>query len=293
MRDARLRRGLLRRRARDDRRPDRRRHRRAHRRPPLVRPPRGLHLLVPALPRVPPRRHHGGARSSTRCSRRSAPTTARVRRDVERGRRHRPDRAAARCTSPTCGRAARRQPASTVKFCSGMGPANLAGWLTDEHYHDKKALYRDLADAYNAEFKDAVAAGRRGAPARRRRLHAARARRLPARPRDAQPRARGRRRLHDLPHLPPRQRRPGRHHAVRRLPRDGRERAATSTRSSTPSPRPASATRLRAVEALPERQGPRASAASTSRSSSSSSRRTRSSPPCARRSSTSSPSACT
>jgi 5-methyltetrahydropteroyltriglutamate--homocysteine methyltransferase len=46
-----------------------------------------------------------------------------------------------------------------VKFCSGMGPANLAGWLTDEHYHDKEALYADLADAYNAEFKEAVAAG--------------------------------------------------------------------------------------------------------------------------------------
>lgn len=47
----------------------------------------------------------------------------------------------------------------TVTFCSGMGPANLAGWLTDEHYHDKAAMYRDLADAYNAEFKDAVRAG--------------------------------------------------------------------------------------------------------------------------------------
>ena len=46
-----------------------------------------------------------------------------------------------------------------MKFCSGMGPANLAGWLTDEHYDDKKAMYRDLADAYNAEFKAAVAAG--------------------------------------------------------------------------------------------------------------------------------------
>jgi methionine synthase II (cobalamin-independent) len=47
-----------------------------------------------------------------------------------------------------------------VKFCSGMGPANLAGWLTDEHYGgDKQALYRDLGDAYNAEFKAAVAAG--------------------------------------------------------------------------------------------------------------------------------------
>ncbi|MGI8532853.1 MAG: hypothetical protein ACR2KN_07595 [Geodermatophilaceae bacterium] len=46
-----------------------------------------------------------------------------------------------------------------VKFCSGMGPANLGGWLTDQHYQDKAALYRDLAAAYNAEFKDAVAAG--------------------------------------------------------------------------------------------------------------------------------------
>jgi methionine synthase II (cobalamin-independent) len=47
----------------------------------------------------------------------------------------------------------------TVKFCSGMGPTNLAGWLVDEHYNDRKAMYRDLADVYNAEFKDAVAAG--------------------------------------------------------------------------------------------------------------------------------------
>jgi methionine synthase II (cobalamin-independent) len=46
-----------------------------------------------------------------------------------------------------------------VKFCSGMGPANLAAWLTGMHYHDRAALYRDLADAYNAEFKDVVAAG--------------------------------------------------------------------------------------------------------------------------------------
>jgi methionine synthase II (cobalamin-independent) len=55
--------------------------------------------------------------------------------------------------------AARRVSPRTVKFCSGMGPANLGGWLTDRHYGDKKALYRDLADAYNAEFRDAVAAG--------------------------------------------------------------------------------------------------------------------------------------
>jgi methionine synthase II (cobalamin-independent) len=47
----------------------------------------------------------------------------------------------------------------TVKFCSGMGPANIGAWLTDLHYRDKAALYRDLADVYNAEFKDAVAAG--------------------------------------------------------------------------------------------------------------------------------------
>lgn len=55
--------------------------------------------------------------------------------------------------------AARAVSPCTVKFCSGMGPTNLAGWLTDRHYHGKKALYNDLADAYNAEFKDAVAAG--------------------------------------------------------------------------------------------------------------------------------------
>lgn len=56
-------------------------------------------------------------------------------------------------------RTAREVSPRTVKFCSGMGPANLAAWLTDLHYNDKKALYRDLADAYNAEFKDAVASG--------------------------------------------------------------------------------------------------------------------------------------
>lgn len=38
--------------------------------------------------------------------------------------------------------AARRVSPRTVKFCSGMGPANLGGWLTDKHYGDKKALYR-------------------------------------------------------------------------------------------------------------------------------------------------------
>lgn len=54
---------------------------------------------------------------------------------------------------------ARQVSPRTVKFCSGMGPANLAAWLIDEHYHDKAALYRDLADVYNAEFKAAVAAG--------------------------------------------------------------------------------------------------------------------------------------
>jgi methionine synthase II (cobalamin-independent) len=46
-----------------------------------------------------------------------------------------------------------------LKFGFGMGPANLARWLTDLHYSSQKALYRDLADAYNAELKDAVAAG--------------------------------------------------------------------------------------------------------------------------------------
>jgi methionine synthase II (cobalamin-independent) len=46
-----------------------------------------------------------------------------------------------------------------LKFCFGMGPANLAAWLTDLHYNDRRGLYGDLADAYNAELKDAVAAG--------------------------------------------------------------------------------------------------------------------------------------
>ena len=56
-------------------------------------------------------------------------------------------------------RAARAVSPRTVSFCSGMGPANIGGWLTDHHYRDKAAMYRDLAEAYNAEFKDAVAAG--------------------------------------------------------------------------------------------------------------------------------------
>ena len=56
-------------------------------------------------------------------------------------------------------RAARAVSPRTVKFCSGMGPANLGAWLTDNHYRDRAALYHDLADAYNAEFKQAVAAG--------------------------------------------------------------------------------------------------------------------------------------
>jgi methionine synthase II (cobalamin-independent) len=56
-------------------------------------------------------------------------------------------------------RTAQAASAAAVKFCSGMGPANLGGWLTDLHYYDKAALYRDLAEAYNAEFEDAVAAG--------------------------------------------------------------------------------------------------------------------------------------
>ncbi|TQC45954.1 hypothetical protein EEB14_28930 [Rhodococcus sp. WS4] len=46
-----------------------------------------------------------------------------------------------------------------VKYSGGMGPANLAGWVANEHYADRKAMYRDLADVYNAEYKDAVAAG--------------------------------------------------------------------------------------------------------------------------------------
>ena len=140
-----------------------------------------------------------------------------------------------------------------------MGPANLAGWLTDEHYNDKEALYADLADAYNAEFKEAVAAGVTilqlddvGFT-----LHAPDDYPLVAE--DPQPRARGRRRLQDLPHLPPRQRRVGRRDALRR--------ASTSwwpneldvdavrvrvRRDRLPGGRP------RPVEALPERQGPRA-----------------------------------
>ena len=31
--------------------------------------------------------------------------------------------------------------------------------MVDEHYHDRKALLRDLADIYHAEMAEAVAAG--------------------------------------------------------------------------------------------------------------------------------------
>ncbi len=56
-------------------------------------------------------------------------------------------------------RVAQKVSSRPVKYSGGMGPANIAGWLTNEHYADRKAMYRDLADVYNAEYKEAVAAG--------------------------------------------------------------------------------------------------------------------------------------
>jgi methionine synthase II (cobalamin-independent) len=46
-----------------------------------------------------------------------------------------------------------------VKTASGMGPTNLAAWLTDERYHDDRRLWFDLAEVYRAEFQDCVKAG--------------------------------------------------------------------------------------------------------------------------------------
>jgi 5-methyltetrahydropteroyltriglutamate--homocysteine methyltransferase len=46
-----------------------------------------------------------------------------------------------------------------VKAFFAMGPVELSATIVDEHYHDRKALLRDLADIYHAEMLEAVAAG--------------------------------------------------------------------------------------------------------------------------------------
>jgi len=46
-----------------------------------------------------------------------------------------------------------------VKAMFAMGPVELSTVMVDEHYRDRKALLRDLAEIYHAEMADAVAAG--------------------------------------------------------------------------------------------------------------------------------------
>ncbi len=46
-----------------------------------------------------------------------------------------------------------------LKINASIGPATLAALLTDQHYHDLKALSQDVAKAYNAEFRDLEARG--------------------------------------------------------------------------------------------------------------------------------------
>jgi 5-methyltetrahydropteroyltriglutamate--homocysteine methyltransferase len=48
-----------------------------------------------------------------------------------------------------------------VKAFFGMGPVELSATLVDEHYHDRRALLRELAEIYHAEMLEAVAAGAR------------------------------------------------------------------------------------------------------------------------------------
>ncbi|MQA17636.1 MAG: hypothetical protein GEV09_27225, partial [Pseudonocardiaceae bacterium] len=46
-----------------------------------------------------------------------------------------------------------------VKAFFSMGPVQISAVVKDEHYRDRRALLRDLADIYHAEMVDAVAAG--------------------------------------------------------------------------------------------------------------------------------------
>jgi 5-methyltetrahydropteroyltriglutamate--homocysteine methyltransferase len=56
---------------------------------------------------------------------------------------------------------AQRCTTQPVKAFFGMGPVELSATVTDEHYHDRKALLRDMADIYHAEMQEAVNAGAR------------------------------------------------------------------------------------------------------------------------------------
>jgi 5-methyltetrahydropteroyltriglutamate--homocysteine methyltransferase len=56
---------------------------------------------------------------------------------------------------------AQRCTARPVKAFFATGPVELSTFLTDRHYHDRKALLRDLAEIYHAEMLDAVEAGAR------------------------------------------------------------------------------------------------------------------------------------
>lgn len=46
-----------------------------------------------------------------------------------------------------------------VKAFFGMGPVEVSATLTDEHYRDRRAMLRDLADIFHAEMLEAVQAG--------------------------------------------------------------------------------------------------------------------------------------
>jgi 5-methyltetrahydropteroyltriglutamate--homocysteine methyltransferase len=56
-------------------------------------------------------------------------------------------------------RLAQRCTTKPVKAMFAMGPVELSTIMVDEHYSDRKALLRDLADIYHDEMADAVAAG--------------------------------------------------------------------------------------------------------------------------------------
>lgn len=56
---------------------------------------------------------------------------------------------------------AQRCTTKPVKAFFAMGPVELSATIVDEHYHDRKALLRDLAEIYRAEMQEAVAAGAR------------------------------------------------------------------------------------------------------------------------------------
>lgn len=54
---------------------------------------------------------------------------------------------------------AQRCTTKPVKAFFAMGPVEVSATIVDQHYHDRKALLRDLAEIYRAEIQEAVAAG--------------------------------------------------------------------------------------------------------------------------------------